>query len=185
MNRSGSPTKERTHPPGGGYLEEVSATFTLTLLAILGMLLALRLILPGLPLPALARRLPAVDAILVVVGLIALVVHCAAMFAPTAVLALPGAEPVVAVINALGWGSLVLFLVPAGLLVLGLRQQQPWAWVGLTALLTAVGLTMYNGGALSTHLVTIAATVTWLGLIGALFVAGVGPSRPVRPTRSP
>ena len=167
------------------YRGEVSTAFTLSLLAVLGVLLVLRLVLPGLPLPALARRLRAVDAVLVTVGLLGLLVHCAAMFATDVMLAVPGAEPVVAVINALGWGSLILFLVPAGLLVVGLRQQQPWAWIGLAVSLTAVGVTMYDGSSLSTHLVTIAATTTWLGLIGALLVAGVGPSRPARPTRSP
>nr|WP_294694534.1 hypothetical protein [uncultured Friedmanniella sp.] len=162
----------------------MSTAFTLSLLGVLGVLLALRLVLPGLPLPALARRLRAVDAILVAVGIVGLAVHCAAMFATPVVLAVPGAGPVVAVINALGWGSVVLFLVPAGLLVAGLRRQLAWAWIGLAALLTAVGITMYNGGPLSTHLVTIAATVAWLGLIGAFLVAGVGPSRPVRPAGS-
>jgi hypothetical protein len=44
---------------------------------------------------------------------------------------------------------------------------------------------MYNGGSLSTHLVTIAATIAWLGLTGTLLVAGVGPSRAATSTRSP
>ena len=84
------------------------------------------------------------------VGLIGLLVHCAAMFATTAMLAVPGSEPVVAVINALGWGSLGLFVVPGGPLVVGLRQQEPWAWIVLAAALTAVGCAMYSGSSLST-----------------------------------
>lgn len=160
------------------------AAFPLSLLALLGVLLVLRLVLPGLPLPAQARRLSGVDATLTALGLLGLLFHCAAMFARTVVLAVPGTRPVVDVVNALGWGSLVLFVIPAALLVLGLRRQRRWAWIVLTALLVAVGVTMYDHGSLAIHLVTIAATVTWLGVTGALLVVGAGSPRPVRSASS-
>lgn len=118
-------------------------------------LLILRLVVPGLPVNRLARRLTRLDLALTLLGVLGLVLHCASMFFRPIVAALPGSDTVISQINSMGTASMVWFAVPALLVLVGLRRQHWAALVLLAASLLAVGLTMYNGTALFTHLDTI------------------------------
>ncbi len=133
----------------------MSAAFVLTLAGVSLILLILRLVVPGLPVNRLARRLTRLDLALTLLGVLGLVLHCASMFFRPIVAALPGSDTVISQINSMGTASMVWFAVPALLVLVGLRRQHWAALVLLAASLLAVGLTMYNGTALFTHLDTI------------------------------
>lgn len=118
-------------------------------------LLILRLAVPGLPLQRFARRLTPLDLILTVLGVLGLILHCASMFFRPVVAALPGTDDVIAQINSMGTASMIWYAVPALLVLIGLRRQH-WVALLLVALsLLAVGVTMYNGTPLATHLASI------------------------------
>ncbi|MBG6218867.1 hypothetical protein IWX75_003354 [Arthrobacter sp. CAN_A6] len=133
----------------------MSTSFVLTLTGIAAALLVLRLVIPGLPLGRVARRLTPLDLGLTVVGVLGLILHCASMFFRPVVAAIPGSDGVISQINSMGTASMIWYTVPALLVLVGLRRQHWVAFVLLAASLLAVGITMYNGTALSTHLDTI------------------------------
>ncbi|MBG6218226.1 hypothetical protein IWX75_002707 [Arthrobacter sp. CAN_A6] len=144
----------------------MSLEFVLTVAGVAVALLVLRLVLPGLPAKRFARRLTPLDVGLTVVGVLGLILHCASMFFRPLVAAIPGSSNVISQISSMGSASIIWFAVPALLVVVGLRRQHWVALILLAGSLLAVGITMYNGTALSTHLdtifaagVTIAATV--------------------------
>ena len=83
---------------------------------------------------------------------------------------LPGAEPSIRQIDALGHASVVWYVVPAVLTVLGLRHQHPIAPAGVDLALGGVGITMYGGSSLQTHLTAIFISVVVLASILALLV---------------
>lgn len=133
----------------------MSTPFVLTLAGTALTLLILRLAVPGLPLRRFTRRLTPLDLLLTVLGVLGLILHCASMFFRPVVAALPGAGDVIGQINSMGTASMIWYAVPALLVLIGLRRQY---WVALLLLalsLLAVGVTMYSGTALTTHLVTI------------------------------
>lgn len=130
----------------------MSAAFVLTLAGVSLILLILRLVVPGLPVNRLARRLTRLDLALTLLGVLGLVLHCASMFFRPIVAALPGSDTVISQINSMGTASMVWFAVPALLVLVGLRRQHWAALALLAASLLAVGLTMYNDTALFTHL---------------------------------
>jgi len=112
------------------------------------------------------RRLSRLDALLIGVGVTGLAFHCGAMFLTSTVTAVPGTAAAIMAINAMGTASIIWYVAPAGLTLLGLRRQHPVALGALVLALAFVGLTMYDGSALSTHLraifvsaVVLAATV--------------------------
>jgi len=142
----------------------MSAAYSITLAAIVAGLVIARLILPQLPVSR-AIRLRPVEAALLALGVLGLVLHCAAMFARPIFEAVPAVMPLVDAINALGLASVVLYVVPAVLVLVALRRVHPVSWAVLAILLAAVGVTMYNGGALSVHLVAIFVAVIWLALV--------------------
>lgn len=148
--------------------------FPVTLVAVAAVLLVLRLLVPGLPIAALARPIRGSDAAMAGIGIFGLFFHCAAMFVQR-VSELPGARRVVAIINDLGPGSLALFVAPAVLLLIGLKGQRSLAWVTLAVSLSTVGVTMYDHGPLATHLTTIFITVLLLSVTGTLLVSGLPP----------
>jgi len=159
-------------------------SFTVALLAVVALLLVLRLLLPGLPVAALARPVRGTDAALIGAGLLGLLLHCGVMFSPS-LAGLPGMGRLGAVINGLGPGSAALFVVPTALLLTGLRGQQPLAWLGLALSLTAVGITMYNHGPLTSHLTAIFVSVVLLTVTGALLVSGPSGTRSSGGLRAP
>lgn len=145
-------------------------SLTLVVVALLGA----RLLLALLPLRSVARPLPLPDMGLVVVGALGLVLHCAAMFYPSAVEALPGTEGVIIDIQAMGTASIVWFVVPGILVVVGLMRQHPVA-PGVVALaLAAVGVTMYGGSTLSVHLASIFFFTVALAAVASALVERLG-----------
>ncbi len=142
----------------------MSQTFLLGLVAVGVVALGLRLALPSLPLARFARRLSGLDALLVVLGLLGLVFHCGAMFFLSTFRQLPASDAAIHAVRGMGTASQLLYVVPAVLVLLGLRGAHwlPFGLVGLA--LVAVGVTMYDGGALDTHLSAIFASVVVLAV---------------------
>lgn len=94
--------------------------------------------------------------------MLALVVHCTAMFFPSHTEAVPGPGGVVGPIGDLGLSSQLAYAIPATILVVALRRSWWPAIAFLAAVLTAVGVTMYWSFGLTTHLTAIAFAVTGL-----------------------
>ncbi len=148
----------------------MSTSFVLSLIAVVALAMCARLVLGGLPLGNLAERLSVGDAVISGIGLLGLAFHCGAMFFTGLVKAIPGAPGPVEAINALGTASIVWYLVPAVLMLAGLRRLHWSGVVAVSLALIAVGVTMYNGGALDVHLATIFAAVVVLALVAATLV---------------
>lgn len=115
-------------------------------------------------------RVSLADAALVLVGTAGLAFHCLAMFFRALIEPLPGAGPAISDIRALGTASVVWYVVPAVLVLLGLRRQQPLAVAALALCLVAVALTMFVAGSLQVHLTTIFASVVVSTLVAATLV---------------
>ncbi len=109
------------------------------------------------------------DGVLALVGWLGLALHCGAMFARPFVAWIPGSAGYVDVVNGMGAGSIVLYLVPAALLLVGLRRARPPVLAVCAVMLGAVGITMYDGGTLQAHLTAIFGAV----VIGTLASAGL------------
>ena len=82
----------------------------------------------------------------------------------------PAVKPLVGLVNSMGVVSVVLFVVPAALILIGLRRQQRGALAVLSLTLVAVGVTMYVGGPLQLHLAAIFAATVVLAAVVSLFV---------------
>lgn len=148
----------------------MSTSFVLSLIAVVVVIVCARLVLGGLPLSNLAKRLSVGDAVMSGVGLLGLAFHCGAMFFTGLVKAIPGAPGPTEAINALDAASIFWYVVPAVLVLGGLRRLH-WSGVVIVSLaLIAVGVTMYNGGPLDVHLATIFAAVVVLALVAATLV---------------
>ena len=148
----------------------MSPVFLLSLAAVVAVLLGARVLLPALPIRGRARRLSQVDAVLAGAGLAGLAFHCLAMFFRRTVEWVPGADAVTADIRSLGTASIIWYVVPAVLVLVGLRHQHPGALAVVAVALTAVGVTMYDGGPLQTHLGAIFGTVLVFALVSATVV---------------
>jgi hypothetical protein len=133
----------------------MSTSFVVTLIAVAAALLLLRWAVPALPDERVTRRLTVPDLVLTLLGVLGLILHCASMFFRPLVAAVPGTEGVINQINSMGVASMIWYAIPSLLLLIGLRRQHWIGLVPLTASLLAVGITMYDGSALSTHLATI------------------------------
>ena len=128
-----------------------------------------RVVLPVLPWRVSVRLRP-VEIVLSVMGVLGLGFHCGAMFYRSAIQSLPGTQTAVTAINALGMASLVAFVVPAVLLIVGMRRISTPALAIVVLVLGAVGTTMYDGGPLGAHLTAIFAAVTLLALCAATLI---------------
>lgn len=129
----------------------------LVVLAVAGF--AVRIVRRG---PLLHRRAAALgrfDLTVALVALLALGFHCAAMFFPAAVAAVPGSGGAAGAVRELGAASQVAYWVPAGLLPFALRRAWAPLLVTETAALLAVGVTMFWDFGLPSHLVAIAGSV--------------------------
>lgn len=144
----------------------MTAGYSITLAVVAVVILLARVALPQLPLRHAAARLTVGDSILVGLGVLGLVFHCAAMFYRGIFASVPGAGPIVDMVNAMGSGSIILFVVPALLLLAGLRHQHLVAFGAMAVALVAVGVTMYNGASLQVHLGAIFVSV--VVLVGVL-----------------
>lgn len=148
----------------------MSTGFVVTLALVFLLMLLSRLLVPGLPLRRTATRLTALDFTLATVGLIGLVLHCASMFYRSLVASVPGTADVISQINSMGTASMIWYIVPSLLLMAGLRRQNVVALFVLAVALIAVGVTMYNGTPVPTHVNTIFAAATAIGAITFLLV---------------
>lgn len=113
-------------------------------------------------------RLAPVDVAFVALGALGLVLHCTAMFRRGLVAPLPGGSAYVDLVTTPGFGTVALYIVPAALVLIGLRRVGILPWVLLASALVAVGVTMYGGSPLAVHLTAITAAVLALSAVIAL-----------------
>jgi hypothetical protein len=148
----------------------VPPTYWYFLITLAAAALLARLTVDALPLRAISYRPGRGEAIFAAGSVLALVVHCTAMFFPSQTEAVPGLAGVVGPIGELGLTSQLAYAVPAAILVAALRRSWRFAIAFLAAALTAVGVTMYWTFGLNVHLTAIALAVT--GLV-ALITGGL------------
>ena len=158
----------------------MTEAYLLALIGTLLLLVAIRIVVPGLPVQRWMRPIRRLDALLVLVGDVGLVLHCTAMFARPFAMGIPGVSALVPAVNALGITSLLLYLAPAALVLVGLRRLWPPVPAVVLIALVAVGATMYDGGPLRVHLMAISVAVVLLAAAPLLFVLAVGPTAPAR-----
>ncbi|HEY8788965.1 MAG TPA: hypothetical protein VIM10_07540 [Actinopolymorphaceae bacterium] len=101
------------------------------------------------------------------------------MFFPSAFGTLPGTRSPINEINALGTVSITWYVLAAMMALLGLRRQHAAAPVVVAVALVAIGVTMYDGGPVRTHLVAIFGSVVILAVVAAVLV--LPPWRRTRP----
>ncbi len=151
----------------------MSAAFVVSLGIVVALLIGARLVFANLPVRRVATRLTAADATLFGVGVAGLIFHCVVMFFPRLIEPLPGSDPVMLDISALGTASIIWYVVPVGLVLAGLRRQYPVGLVMAALSLVGVGITMYNGGSLQVHVFAI--------FMAALLIAGVAAALVIPP----
>jgi hypothetical protein len=117
-----------------------------------------------------ATTLTATDTTLITAGIGGLTFHCGAMFFRSTIERIPGTMSAINTVDAMGTASRLWFIVPAILLVIGLRRLRPVAVLAVAAALAAVGVTMYDHGPLRTHLTAIFVAVVILAGVGATLV---------------
>lgn len=161
----------------------MTEAYLLALIGTLLLLVAIRIVVPGLPVQRWTRPIRRLDALLVLVGDVGLVLHCAAMFARPFAMGIPGVSALVPAVNALGTTSLLLYIAPAALVLVGLRRLWPPVPAVVLIPLVAVGVTMYDGGPLRVHLAAISVAVVLLAAAPLLFVSAIGPAAPARRRR--
>lgn len=106
-----------------------------------------------------AAPLGRLDLAVVLVALLALGFHCAAMFFRSVVAAITGADDAIVAVSELGTASQVAYWVPAGLLLIALRRAWAPLLIAEGGVLLAVGATMFWDFGLRAHLVAIAGAV--------------------------
>jgi len=143
--------------------------YVISLAIVVSAILALRL-LPGVPWRRAAARVSGVGVVVSLAGLAGLGLHCAAMFNRPLVGAIPGTEIVIRQINELSTASILWYVVPSLLLLIGLRRQHPAVLAVLAVLLVVVGVTMFDGGPLALHLASIFAFVVVLSGVVSLLI---------------
>lgn len=148
------PTTERSGRVAAPYSSGVPSSYVISLFVVVVAVVASRLLLSPVR-ASRSRRASRPDAVLVLLGWVGLTIHCSAMFDRSAVEWIPGTDSLVEIINAMSTASVVAFTVPAVLLLIGLRRARSRLLGCVFAALAAVGVTMYNGGSLDTHLTAI------------------------------
>ena len=147
----------------------VSVEYSIALAVVSALIFLARLVLPQLPLKGAAVRLAAGDVALLGAGALGLAFHCTAMFYRRLFDSIPAAAPLVDAVNGMGVASVVAYVIPALLVLIGLRRQHPVALTAMAIALVAVGITMYNSGPLQVHLVAIFISVVVLvGVVSVL-----------------
>lgn len=159
----------------------MSSWFVVSLTLVVAVVLGARLLVPALPLRTVAGRISVTDAVLGGLGVLGLAFHCLAMFFRRLVEPLPGTDAAITDIRALGTASIVWYVVPAGLVLLGLRRGHRVALTVAALAFTAVGVTMYDGGSLDVHLAAIFASVVVLAVVVAALVLPPSRRSPVVP----
>ncbi|MFM9919650.1 hypothetical protein [Lacisediminihabitans sp. H27-G8] len=151
----------------------MTAGFSISLAVICALVVVARFALPQLPLDRAGVRITGAEVALLGVGILGLTFHCTAMFSRQLFGGIPLALPLVDAVNGMGAASIALYVVPAVLVLIGLRRQH---WIALTVMtlaLVAVGLTMYLGSPLRVHLASIFLAV--VALVGVLSLLVKGP----------
>jgi hypothetical protein len=148
----------------------VSPGYLICLAASVVVILGARFVLGFLPLRRLAVCITPAAAVLTAVGIVGLGFHCGAMFFPSTFAAIPGTSWPINEINALGTVSIVWYVIAAAMVLAGLRRQYTGAPVVVAVALVAVGVTMYDGGPLQTHLAAIFGSVVILAGVAAVLV---------------
>jgi hypothetical protein len=148
----------------------VSRAYGTSLGVTVALILAARFVFRALPLRRVAARVGVFDVALIGVGVLGLAFHCGAMFFRHTTERLPGAHSAIRAINALGTTSRLWFIVPALLVVIGLRRQYPVVVLVVAVALVAVGVTMYDHGPLRTHLRAIFVAVVVLATVVSAFL---------------
>lgn len=143
---------------------------TIVLIATPVMLFGARALVPGIPLKRYARTSSWFDIGLTILGALGLVLHCVAMFYRGLIGSVPGTGGYIQLVNDLGGASIALYVVPAVLVLAGLRRQHPLALAIVALTLVAVGITMYDHGPLAIHLATILGAAIALAISTALLV---------------
>lgn len=151
--------------------------FTITLLATIAIIALSRFTVAELPWRRYSRMVTKRDIALLVVGMLGLVLHCVAMFFRGLIAPITLLDGYVGAVNELGLASVILYVIPALLVLVALRRQNRYALVTIATILVAVGVTMYDGGGVAIHLATIFAAATAIAATVAVFVR-----RPVRST---
>ncbi len=149
----------------------MSLPWTLSLVATIAIAMVLRITSRQLPLPS-ARPVSAAQLAALGFGVLGLVGHCTAMFFTHLAQAVPGSGGYIDGVNGMGVTSMVLYAVPALLVIAGLWRVARWALATVVATLVLVGVTMYNGGPLTVHLVAIVLSVIALAGTMAALVRG-------------
>lgn len=142
--------------------------YTIALVTTVLLLVVLRLTVPALPIRRYAVGVTRTQVVLVLVGTVGLVLHCTAMFNRALLTVLPDSSPYIDAVNGMGASSVVLYVLPAVLVLIGLRRQPRVAVGLLVAVLTAVGVTMYDHGPLAAHLTAIFISAVLLAAVLAL-----------------
>lgn len=148
----------------------MSTRFLVSLAAAVAVVLGARFRFASLPLRRLARPIAGTDVVLAGVGVVGLAFHCGAMFFRRLLEPLPGTGAAIGEIRALGTASIVWYLVPAVLLVIGLRRLHLVAPAVAAFALAAVGITMYDGGSVQIHLAAVFVAVVVLVGVAATLV---------------
>ena len=159
----------------------MSTRFVVGLVVVVAVVLGARVLSADLPERRFAKRVTVVDTVLLGVGVAILAFHCGAMFFPRLVDPLPGVDAAAGDIRALGTVSIVWYVVPAVLVLLGLWRQHLIGQAAVAVALAAVGITMYNGGSLQAHLAAIFMSV--LNLVGVTAALLLPPWRRARDQR--
>lgn len=158
----------------------VSWTYWAFLLTIAALGITVRL---GYGQPLLRRRavrFAPLERALAVAALLALGFHCAAMFFPAFIDAIPGTAIPASAIRGFGAASQAAYWLPAALLLVALRRTWWPVAVAEAVALLAVGVTMYGAFTLAAHLVAIAAVVALTVAVAVALLAPL-PAR-ARPT---
>ena len=148
----------------------MSTHYVLSLVVVIVVAIAARFALPNLPLAHKAQRISAADALLVGLGVTGLLAHCTAMFFPELVDPFPWTAQAMIQIRGLSTPSVVWFVVPCCLVLLGLRRIHPAALGAMAMSLVGVGISMYNGSGLTAHLAWIFILIVVMVAAAAAFI---------------
>ena len=157
----------------------MSTAYSTSLAVVIALLIAVRVTVAPARRPVRASLGPGYIAVLVL-GAVLLTAHCTSMFAHGLMRPVPGLSQYASAVDRFGPASMVLFSVPALLCVLALRGAHPLVPLTVAGALTAVGVTMYDGGGLAPHLTAIFVAVVVL-VSGVLFGVRPGFSHTTRP----
>jgi hypothetical protein len=105
------------------YTHHVSTAYLASLGLSMTAIFASRLLLRWVPLRNVATRISIFDAVVLILGLLGLGLHCGAMFFRSQFRSFPGGHLVIRSVDPLGTTSIVWFAITAVLVLFGLRRR--------------------------------------------------------------